>query len=168
MYERRTMMKKLLVLTLVLGIASLANAGFSLAADGTTVTMVGADNDTYAGTTFNLICVDSATTTTPTINYNGGVAPSTITANMGFAANWEAYIGLPAGSVKSVWVIELADSAEPYELLNGTLVTANMAGAGTVYLRTAAGAAIDSITVVPEPATLALLGLGALVLRRKK
>ena len=62
------------------------------------------------------------------------------------------------------WAMEFVDGATLD--VNGTLVTE--ANLSSLLSATALGDGRTSYTLVPEPATMVLLGLGALVLRRKK
>jgi hypothetical protein len=165
MYERRTMMKKLLVLSLVLGIASLATAGFSLSTDNVEVVLSGADNPAEPVTLFQVFA-DLDSVGDPVSSFGGDpVAPADAMFNAG---NFEALLGLDPGSVVAAWMLEIKDTAEPFVAPNGDLVTNAVSGVGTAYVLNQQGVLLDSVDIVPEPATLALLGLGALVLRRKK
>jgi hypothetical protein len=170
-------MKKLLVLTLVLGLASLASAALTLSVNGQvapdeitinisdTVTidlMAGAENvdafvDTYweANGNFEIL----------------NVREGDVEAQGDFQFYIDGpvpYNGALSIGVKSAWGPETPKVA-------GTLMLFDLhcLGEGDVYIElfdAAGGSVADSLTIhqVPEPATMALLGLGALVLRRKK
>jgi hypothetical protein len=160
------MMKKFLVLTLVLGIASLASAGLSLSTDGASVAVEGADHTSATAYTVFLV-FDGSTAGTPSLDYLGGA--SSITDMSAANANFTAALGAlgVATTATSSWQIVLQDTDPFLKIPNGTLVTTAVSDGSAYMLSQDASVLIDSV-VVPEPATMALLGLGALVLRRRK
>jgi hypothetical protein len=183
------MMKKLLVLSLVLGIASLASAGLSgipagPVAPGASFTVEFTADAVAAGVDIRLIS-DSAPKTVvitgATVHPNFTVGTATGVGLVGDTANpivmdSGAAIGIggafnpfggalaPIGEVLFSITFEVAADA-----LTGGIITFDNGG---VKLQDNSVLPIESIAyevdAIPEPATMALLGLGALVLRRKK
>ena len=172
-------MKKLIVLTLVLGIVSLASAGYVVSYASDTVTVsgvgvlgighgVGVDDKTDG---FGLIPQTSASyTVDPTLD---GVITAAPVFDIYDGATLAPYDG---GIVVLTWgdVVTV-----PYD--DGPWFTFGLAGyllgtSGSHDLQldivNASGETGDGNTIylseIPEPATMALLGLGALLLRRKK
>jgi len=163
-------MKKLLVLVLVLGMASLANAGIlsdiSLSMSGSTVTVNGlAATTAYFANGFGI--------------YVPGGAASPVISNVA--------IGSAAGDLgKVLWYGNSTDyagyngfdafpgqSGQGANVAIGTWATFTYAGAVGDKLdifdnAISATQRVGQLTITPEPATLAILGLGALLLRRKK
>lgn len=159
-------MKKLLVLSLVMAVAGLANAGMiGLEADGQTVTLVGSGFTAAEGSTcFLVFGLDTAV---PTMNYVGTGSLVTDMAPIYGLAAFEGMLGLDAGSLKAAYMIDIKDTTDPFAIPNGVLVTAETIGVGTVYYLDQGGALLGSV-FIPEPMTMGLLGLGALFLRRRK
>lgn len=175
-FERRTMMKKLLVLSLVLGIASLANAWLvtidkteALVGDTITMTIVAEQGDAQYKTVYAGVAETEADNAI--LSYAGAMvgadAPSlsqvTGEYNWGTDGFEGADLDANSGSVPQVF--------NP-----GTWFTvdfsADAVGLGNLYFYDyGTGEQADfavNVVPVPEPATLALLGLGVLALRRKK
>ncbi len=162
-------MKKCLVLVMVLGIASMATAGLTLTAPA----------EVNAGQAFTVVVSGLAAD----IPANGTVYGSLFTD--GLADDDGAYASLAAvGDVVLQWDFLAAYGTYDFEISAG-LVDITVDGAW-IQLDFVAGAAgeiynmnmtdesfvgsLDSatITVVPEPMTMGLLGLGGLFLRRRK
>ena len=152
-------MKKLLVLTLVLGITSLATAGLSL---------VQQDAKTA---TFNVDPAESAN------NYL--VLPGTVGYTMELTANAGGLseIQAPIDFTGFDWSFVIIASSVDQATLAGAQVLVTLTGAEefgvgaqALELYDSSGYVLeDSLALgIPEPATMALLGLGALLLRRKK
>ena len=177
-------MKKLLVLILVLGIVSVANATVSMEiyeSDGTTVV---ADRDTMLlGSDYQLIVSGAAADA----GFLGAIYGSTYTANdwdhlgpvdatvtvtetgdLSYCYWYAAYqgyemaaddTGMGSGVSTGNWFsIALSGDAE------GTFSVGMLdySVSSTVPQTTISG------TIIPEPMTIALLGLGGLLLRRRK
>lgn len=173
-------MKKLLILMLVLGLASSANAALTLVSSaGDTlqpggVTMIGIHNDVAAAgqglTTYLAI---------PTIYPAGWTGAHNIYAppSLGMGPD-HAYYGVMdiGGSLGMVdlWASDYAvASAEPYGI--GVLgeYEFSCTGLGEVVVTLLAqdvSTVLDTITItqIPEPMTIALLGLGGLFLLRRR
>jgi hypothetical protein len=199
--ERRSMMKKLLVLTLVFGMAAMASATLDWTVTGSTA--VGLPTDVNPGDALTLELIVSADQASAVkidlITDNGGagdIVAATSPLDLGidgmdakaFDDMMVAY-GMPSlGLVTGDWAqVDKFTTSTP---VGGAVLTltyiVDAAAAPGIILITAEG--IDvlggntyvaelggfvdvpalELTVIPEPMTLALLGLGGLFLRRRK
>ena len=169
------MLKKLLVLSLVLGLAGVANATFSLTLGGSTAP------DEYTMTVCDSVVIDVSSST-------AGISDTTFLELLGSDyGEWAGSMTIfpAAGSMSGAdpdwlgyvdtWKLQ---SSDPVSYLAGTHfailfhckapgdVTINLYDENWTY------PTIDSITIhqiaIPEPMTVALLGLGGLFLRRRK
>lgn len=161
-------MKKFLVLALVLGIASLSSATLSLsvAPDNSYVSIVGSDFTSAEAT--GMYLAFTMPSQTPTLVYIQNSTIEDYTAAVGGLLESADFLNLAPGSILSVSYVLIADTQDPMVIPNGELVRAGISGYGMVYLTDDAGGLLSSVNVVPEPMTIALLGLGGLFLRRKK
>jgi hypothetical protein len=168
-------MKKLLVLMLVFGLTSAANAAVvGLSVDGSTVTTA-AEIDIASPTI--ILSVVSDTDDHPWLmEVSVAMADATLgaptpTSNAGGLADYVDYSG------GGLWDYELSTAGSPGSVLKGQQWTMNLTALGglgsvfTVSLGEYGATPVSTIdfTVVPEPMTIALLGLGSLfMLRRRK
>jgi len=159
-------MKKLMILLLVLGIASVSNAAYVLtwSADTLTlnidetkvVTISSSTADPYGVWAMNDVSTVAEVTAVSALANAGGNAAAT--------KDYMGYTGW--------WYLEAMDVSEPFTTAAGAQWSVSIKGLaeGTYNLSTDAYGTDDvlAVTVVPEPMTLVLLGLGGLFLRRRK
>lgn len=156
-------MKKLLVLLLVLGMASAASAALVEQPDSSSLAVVVSGD---LGADLYLILSSDGALSGITLgadapDLSGYAGPTSDLAGMGL---------FPAGYVGEYWV--MASSQNPYPL-TGTYLTA-MGGAvgdsvNLSWFDEAGGMGdLGTIVLVPEPMTLALLGLGGLMMLRRR
>jgi len=162
-------MKKLVVLMVVLGLASLASAvpvlsigGPSSVAIGNTITLTVSSNNTEAYTAYvGFDPVAAATITGVAATASAGEQAAVTASPYGYANYFtieakdtsDPFNSVAAGVQFNISFKGLAQGAVDVLLFDNTFSTV----VGT-----------QRVTVTPEPATLAILGLGALLLRRKK
>jgi hypothetical protein len=171
-------MKKLLVLMLVLGMVSAANATvvfyYGDSDAGTSV-------DVVAGGSITLQVYDDNTTQDGYIAYwyvdwgePGTLTNGAYTANAGSSAVIAAYTETGVGTGYEMQSMSVAD-----DIAVGVQWTADFDATGLTQGQSATLSIYDgrigystadtlTVNVVPEPLTIALLGLGGLFLRRRK
>jgi hypothetical protein len=188
-------MRNLVVLVAVLSMASLASAGYLISVDGVVnppdseIRVLPSQNvflDIHGdGATPNVALwmilqsteqgkITPGTMSGGTLLYTGSLAALTQyqAADLGTFFVDLGYQGVTGNTL----YVELFDGAVPPKTTLGTVVdwiTFHCEGPGDVLVTLfdgATGAVYDTqiIHQIPEPATLAILGLGALLLRRKK
>ena len=159
-------MKKILVLMLVLGITSMASAGLTLA--GPTTVGLG-------GTVTLQVVHDGSAAVVDGLDYgNVYVTPTSAVTAIAWTSN------MSQGGMSAItdylatygyFYVIGANTPTENKLLAGTWVNFDIsAGAlpgGSVIAITLLGVPHD-VTVIPEPMTIGLLGLGGLFLRRRK
>ena len=172
-------MKKFLVLSLVLGIASLATAGLSLNVAGNEA--LTADQDGLIVNSDGSIVISGALATAETqytikFEVAGGLTIDTGSLDLpaaGWAFGNTISAPVPATNTDPLILSGGAFPASPA----GTVAFTGLGidGEGTLTITEtivlpdfSEQNIVSTVSIVPEPATMALLGLGALVLRRRK
>jgi hypothetical protein len=156
-------MRKLVVLMLVLGMASLANATLTLALNSDTqVALVSSTDLGYNA----YITVPNAVAHTFALTSNaGGSATVGASENYGDGLDWR-FLTIAANPALSQFV-----SPGQQVLVNVTGAKLSLTGNSSQLVQVWDSAGTTELArcyIVPEPMTLAILGLGSLLLRRKK
>ncbi len=166
-------MKKLLVLMLVLGLASAANAAVSLSIDGVNPSAPAVDILEGSTITLSVLSDDAA-------NWMMELTVLVADVDLGIPAFTPAAGGMAGYSDWSdgtLWIYELStggtdpDFPTPGQQWSMDLTTLGILGSVfTVDIGPYMEPVVSSIdfTVVPEPMTIALLGLGSLFLLRRR
>jgi hypothetical protein len=160
--ERRTMMKKVLALVLVLSMAGIASAGYQIAmpdkvnvnTDATfQIVIGGAAGEAYDGGVYGLM--PDSFVVSPNAGNLGGVTPFAEYVGVDFAIGDLQGLGVKAGEwVTLTYKVGAKNTVQNFDFFDYAISTTQAVSS-------------RSVAFIPEPMTLSLLGLGALVLRRR-
>ncbi|MCK4751949.1 MAG: PEP-CTERM sorting domain-containing protein [Planctomycetes bacterium] len=166
-------MKKLLVLMLVLVLASSASAALTdieLQLSGTTLTIVGKNAVSLSYGLYNLGGAGAGGPTDVSgpgviladgTGGDAGGALASINVYQNVATNYSGFDFITLDSSPATDAIDAMDWFT-------VQYSGNVGDVFTVYDVSAGSATLGTLEVLPEPMTIALLGLGGLFLRRKK
>jgi hypothetical protein len=164
------MKKKLLIMALVLGLTSMANAttvtwstsAITIDVDEVDVVQIDMDDTTQYG-----IWVGASDPTTFIADITAIAARLAAGDNAAITENYLGWNGW--------WYLEGKDLEEPYNIASGSQWDVSIKGISTGSFQYSLddtsqidGPKYLNVTVIPEPMTIALLGLGGLLLRRRK
>jgi hypothetical protein len=171
------MMKKLLVLLMVIGVASVANAALVLSPSSVTppgVVDIQANPLTAVDVQQAVFIVATGTVqlNAGTMLYTGTLSGITnMSTDPDLKALANSILG-SKGAATRIDMVEMIDGTATPPAVTGRLATYNVlstSGTGWVcMLDPDLTRMISSTEVVPEPVTITLLGLGGLMLRRRK
>lgn len=173
-------MKKLLVATLVLAMASLASAamdlstinGLSYEVSGSTVTI--STTVGVGGYLFNLAADNGSALSNPVIPAGFGAVNE---PGLLYGTEWwgaSSSVGTAAALTGVIFSIDFTPGAQKLFFVYGSDISSISIGGSAVGLASPGVGGVDgalyemTLGVVPEPATMALLGLGGLFLARRK
>ena len=188
-------MKKLLVLMLVLAMASLASAEvtmniyvngsdpgdeYSMAAGDAAITIYGTvPANEYTGVYF--IAAGDGSMSNGAISTLGNCTFASISPgafidpdNEELGTWGDFFADMGYADTATIYDLTLADSAYPFVAITGDIFSATLtfaSSAATLAIIDYTGeeyVTYDTLSIVPEPMTIALLGLGGLLLRRRK
>lgn len=160
-------MKKLLILVLVFAMTSAASAALTWSVDNVTIDRTAVDptvvvqlvSDSDQPYTQNWVGADPSPT---------GVAEITSMTVLPAAAEGTA---VPSATYPGWWIVEAVDFNPPSDIAVGDHFDVKITGLadGTYTINSDYGTGDNLlITVIPEPMTIALLGLGGLFLLRRR
>jgi len=172
-------MKKMLILTLVLGMASIASAGIVV------VTPDGVNGSIETDPIGDVVPMQAhfvgvvGAAVTPTLLYTGNLGEFTdytgADQDLTDAVDYwigeyaSANPGFTGGASSQIFFGAYYDSQDPAVEVVGQLVSLAGSGVCEVYLLDSdLATGVYSAVAIPEPITLSLLGLGGLFLRRRK
>jgi len=177
---RRKMMKKLVALLLVFGIASVSNAALTINVNEAmdTVSITG-DGATGSPVEAYLLVDGPAHINGGTLVYAGSLSAyadlEAVADSLGMdpptaLATFADFVGMP--NLQDLSYMNFADGSATPPPLEGLLVDGialtDILGEATLNLVSGDFGTTYSSVVVPEPITIALLGLGGLFLRRRR
>jgi len=162
-------MKKLLVLMLVLCMASAASAlSLSITADTSdpfAIVSGGLDQDLY-------LALLGDGPLTYTLNKPPSPSLSDIAGTQQTMIDYGLGALVPAGFTGNLYILATAPATPPEEYVDGDYLRADGAAGDQVYAcwfdEGGNFGVIGTVTLVPEPMTIALMGLGSLILLRRR
>jgi hypothetical protein len=169
-------MKKLMFLTLVLGVASLATAGTVIVpgleydVSGSTLTITATTAVQTIG--WSLKADDGSLLSNSTVDSALNVGTSTGVWNDAYLPNGllgvSGSVGSAAAITGTVYSVDFASTASTIAFMYAQYTPSAVVfeGGATTYLDATYGS--GEVMIVPEPVTMALLGLGGLFMARRK